>query len=137
VGASETQAVDILVDSFRIQPVIGDFVVDVDLVSNVGKINSDNASSFRLDLLPATGNVTVDILSDLNTDERSEFTLNTLQDSTNRTITWQNNGTASNVYIVDSAQPSTGTGAEDLWRFVTIDGGTWWIGKKEAADYKA
>lgn len=85
-------------------------------------VNLNNATNFSITL---TENTTFTFSNPVASGEMSSFTLKTVQDSTDRTITWP-----ASVDWPGAAAPtlSTGSGAVDYFVFITHDGGTTYYG---------
>ena len=129
-------SVSILIDSIELDFVDGPEEYELILASNAVSVPVVNTKHYLIDLAPATGNITIDLISNLYSNEVASIKITTLQDSTNRTATWlANSGTGSVVWAGGSAPTlSTGSGARDEWMFYTSDGGTTWVGQQIAAD---
>lgn len=85
-------------------------------------INLNNATNFSITL---TENTTFTFSNPASSGASSTFTLRSVQDSTDRTITWP---AAVDWPSATAPTLSTGSGAVDYFVFTTNDGGTTWYG---------
>lgn len=117
-----------LADNELIRPHIQDYAIvhsTVSLSSNAGTLNYATAQSWLLDLQSASGTVTLTFSNPPASGRYGQMTLEVIQGSTARTITWPGS-----VTWPGGVAPtlSTGNNDVDLFEFSTRDGGTTWRG---------
>ena len=125
---ADNPPIDLLIDSITIEPANIGYGFDAVLSSNVATLIYEYSKYNIVNMNPATGNVTINLVSSLESGESGVFTVKTIQDATaNRTITWQANGIGSRIKWAGGTQPTATTGAnsEDLYTFKTVDGVNW------------